>query len=146
MFNSLRLMALAILAGLAATATHADGDYRGRWWRTPAVAEQMQLSEAEIRQLDNAFEAARIRMIELKGQVEVEQGKLRALMEQTDFNEAAVWEQHRRQEAARTQLADARFGFLLQVRKITGHNRFIKLLDIREEQKKKRYKEKKEEF
>lgn len=139
MIKRFGILVIATLIGLTWTIAHAYDDYRGRWWRTPDIAEQLQLGEAEIRQLDDAFEVARIRMIELKGKVEIEQQKLSALMEKTDFNEAAVREQHRMQEAARTQLADVRFDFLLVVRKIVGHDRFVKLLDIREEQRRQRH-------
>lgn len=139
MLKRLSIMAMAMAIGLAATAAHAWDDYRGRWWRTPEITRQMNLSESEVRQLDDAFETARIRMIELKGKVKIEQGKLRALMEQTDFNESAVRRQHGIEEAARSQLADARFEFLLQVRKILGHDRFLKLLDLRAERRQKRH-------
>jgi Spy/CpxP family protein refolding chaperone len=128
---SVAAMAMAIVIGLAATTAHAWDDYRGRWWRTPDVVQQLNLTNSEIDQLDKAFDAARIQMIELKGKVEIERSKLRTLMEQSDFNEAEVREQHRTEEAARTQLADARFGFLLKVREIIGQDRFLKLLDIR---------------
>jgi Spy/CpxP family protein refolding chaperone len=131
-----RLLILALLMGVAAPWAHAQESYKGRWWRLPAVAEKMQLTETEIRQLDNAFEAARDPMIELKGRVEIEQKKLRALMEQSTLDEKAVLSQHRKQEAARTQLADARFAFLMQVRKIIGPDRFNKLLEIRDEERK----------
>ena len=134
-----RLLVLMLLIGMVASTAQARDDHKGRWWRLPAVAEELQISEAEIRQLDNAFEAARNRMIELKGKVEIEQAKLRALMEKSDFDEAAVLSQHRKQEAARSQLADARFEFLLQVRKIIGPARFVKLMDLREERRKRDY-------
>jgi Spy/CpxP family protein refolding chaperone len=134
-----RLWTTALLLVLAGASAQAGGDYRGRWWHVPAVAEQLQLTETDIRQLDEAFETSRGRMIELKGRVEIEQGKLRALMERSDLNEVAILEQHRIQEAARKQLADARLEFLLEVRKIIGPNRFNQLLEQREESKKKRY-------
>lgn len=139
MFKRLSVTAMAMLIGLAATTAHAWDDYRGRWWRTPAVVQQLNLTNSEIDRLDKAFDAARIQMIEAKGKVEIERSKLRMLMEQSDFNEAAVREQHRAEEAARSQLSDARFGFLLKVREIIGQDRFLKLLDIRAERWKQRH-------
>jgi Spy/CpxP family protein refolding chaperone len=133
-----RVMTITLLLILAAAAAQAQEDYRGRWWRLPEVAAQLQITENEIRHLDEAFENARSRMIELKGQVEIEQAKLRALMERDNLNEAAIQEQHRHQETARKQLADARFEFLLEVRRIIGPQRFAQLLDMREEVKRKR--------
>jgi Spy/CpxP family protein refolding chaperone len=144
MVKRLSVMAMAIFIGLSATAAHAWHDYRGRWWRSPDVVQQLNLTNSEIDRLDKAFDAARIQMIELKSKVEIERSKLRTLMEQSDFNEAAVREQHRTEEAARTKLADARFGFLLKVREIIGQDRFLKLLDIRAERWKQRHHQKTE--
>jgi Spy/CpxP family protein refolding chaperone len=125
------VLAAALLLVLAVAAAQADPDFKGRWWHEPAVADQLQLTEPEIRLLDQAFETSRNRMIELKGQLEIEQGKLRALMERSKMNEAEVKEQHRRQEAARADLADARFEFLMEVRRIIGPERFAQVSEMR---------------
>ncbi len=115
------------------------GDTRGRWWHVEEIAGQLQLSEDEIRRLDVAYEAARIRMIEIRSQVEIERIKLRSLMEQPDFDENEVMAQHQNQETARRRLSEERFRFLLEVRKIVGHDRFVQLLEIQDEQRKRRF-------
>ncbi len=123
----LTLMALMIFAAGLAYAGH-GGDKR--WWRLPDIVQQLQLSDEEARQLEDAFEASRLKMIELKGQVEEEQFKLRSLMEKSDLDENLVWEQHRKLEKARSALADERFSFFVQVRKMIGYERFEKLLQL----------------
>lgn len=115
------------------------GDTRGRWWHVEEIAGQLQLSEDEIRRLDVAYEAARIRMIEIRSQVEIERIKLRSLMEQPDFDENEVMAQHQNQETARRRLSEERFRFLLEVRKIVGHDRFVQLLEIQDEHRKRRF-------
>ena len=115
------------------------GDTRGRWWHVEEIAGQLQLSEDEIRRLDAAYEAALIRMIEIRSQVEIERIKLRSLMEQPDFNENEVMAQHQNQETARRRLSEERFRFLLEVRKIVGHDRFVQLLEIQDEHRKRRF-------
>lgn len=115
------------------------GDTRGRWWHVEEIAGQLQLSEDEIRRLDAAYEAALIRMIEIRSQVEIERIKLRSLMEQPDFDENEVMAQHQNQETARRRLSEERFRFLLEVRKIVGHDRFVQLLEIQDEHRKRRF-------
>jgi len=115
------------------------GDTRGRWWHVEEIAGQLQLSADEIQRLDAAYEAARIRMIEIRSQVEIERVKLRSLMEQPNFDENEVMAQHQNQETARRRLSEERFKFLLEVRKIVGHDRFVQLLEIQDEQRKRRY-------
>ena len=115
------------------------GDTRGRWWHVEEIAGQLQLPEDEIRRLDAAYEAALIRMIEIRSQVEIERIKLRSLMEQPDFDENEVMAQHQNQETARRRLSEERFRFLLEVRKIVGHDRFVQLLEIQDEHRKRRF-------
>jgi Spy/CpxP family protein refolding chaperone len=115
------------------------GDTRGRWWHVDEIAGQLQLSEDEIRRLDATYEGARIRMIEIRSQVEIERIKLRSLMEQPDFDENEVMAQHQNQETARRRLSEERFRFLLEVRKIVGHDRFVQLLEIQDEHRKRRF-------
>jgi len=138
MHRYIRFLAIGIMVLLGVTAAQADKDYRGKWWRIPQVAETLKLSENETRQLEAAFDTALVNMLEAKSKVEVEQVKLRMLMEENDLDRAAVLEQHRRQEEARTRLAEARFAFLLEVRQIVGRDRFQKIMEMREERKRER--------
>ncbi len=115
----------------------ADGS-RSRWWHKPEYAQQLKLSDDEIQRLDEAYETARIKMIEIRSKIEIERIKLRALMEQQNFSEASVLEQNRKQEAARSKLSEERFKFLLDVRSIVGHDRFMKLLEIQDERRQRR--------
>ena len=116
----------------------ADG-VRSRWWHKPDYVQQLTLSDDEVQRMDEAYETARIKMIEIKSKIEIERIKLRALMEQKKYSETAVLEQHRKQEAARSKLSEERFRFLLDVRSIVGHDRFIKLLEIQDERRQRRH-------
>ena len=133
MRNPIRALVLAgiILMSIPVGQAAADSS-RSRWWHKPLYAQALNLSDDEIQQLDTSYETARIKMIEIKGKVEVERAKLRVLMEQKNFDRAAVMEQHRRQEEARSQLSDERFKFLLEIRSLVGHDRFIKLLEAQD--------------
>ncbi len=123
-----RLLPLILLLGMTASLASAQEGPPGRWWRTPRVVEQLQLTDGEIQKLEHAFEASRLKMIKLKGQVEAEQFKLQSMVERPDMKEKTLKAQNRKLEKARSALADERFAFFVEVRKTIGHQRFQKLL------------------
>lgn len=140
MRNPIRALVLAAIIFTSIPVGQAVADsLRSRWWHKSEYAQALNLSEAEIKRMDSTYETARIKMIEIKGKVEIERAKLRVLMEQEDLNRAAVMEQHRRQEKARSQLSEERFKFLLEIRSLIGHDRFIKLLEIQDARRQRRH-------
>jgi hypothetical protein len=124
------LLPIFILLGISHGA--AQSLERGRWWQSIDIATSLQLSPEEAAELDNAFDAAQLAMIELRGNLAVEETKLRGLLELPEIDEAAVFEQHHKVRDARTAMADERLTFLIATRKIIGRDRFIKLMDIRD--------------
>ena len=138
--RSISVMVAAFLLLTVALAV-AHGSSKWRWWQNDEIIQQLNLTQDEIKQLDDAYLASRRRMIEQKSRVEAERFELEELLGQSDFSEDAIRAQHRKLEAARSQLAAERFDFLLQTRKIIGYERFQKLTEIqrkwREERRKK---------
>ena len=119
---------MTIITALAITMVHsALGDLAGRWWRSAEVVAQLKLTDGEIQKLERAFEASRLKMIELKSKVEAEQFKLQNLVEKPDIDEQAIKSQHRKLEAARSALAEEQLNFYVKVRKIIGYDRYRKL-------------------
>lgn len=116
---------------LLATSGYAQQGPQGRWWHAPRVAQQLKLTPGEIQQLESAWDESRERMIKLKSKVETEQFRLQTLLEKRQLDETAVRKQNRKLEEARSELANERTGFVVQVRKIIGHDRFQQLLDMR---------------
>lgn len=131
MFKHVSALTIVTILVLGAMAAHATEGHRGLWWRSPETASRLQLTDSEIEQLESAFESYRLKMIELKSQVESEQFKLQTLLERPQLDEAAAWAQHEDLEKARTVLANERFAFFVQVRKIIGHERFKALMELR---------------
>lgn len=122
------ILAVTIIAVLTtALVQSALGEPAGRWWRDTTVVAQLKLTDGEIRQLEKAFEASRLKMIQLKSKVETEQFKLQNLVEKPDIDEKAIKSQHRRLEAARSALAEEQLSFFVKVRKIIGYDRYRKL-------------------
>lgn len=124
-----------IITGLLLLTASAAGAHGGRWWDTPEVAEALQLNEGEIDQLNQAYDAYSLRMIEIKSRVEAERFKLQAVLEKEDLDEAAVNAQYDRLEEARALLSKERFGFFVEARKIIGPRRFHQLMEIYKERR-----------
>lgn len=99
----------------------------GKWWHNPQVSKQVNLNKDEIRKLDENYLESRRKLIDLKSRVERERFELKNLLERETLDETAVMEQFRRVESARNRLATERFGFLLQVRKVLGFERYQNL-------------------
>lgn len=127
----LRGLTLILLVLLATTVVYAQQGPQGRWWRDGKVAKALNLTNGEIQRLENAWNQSKLKMIKLKSKVEAEQFQLQSLLEKNKLDEAAVRAQNRRLEQARTQLANERTAFVVQVRKIIGSQRFQKLVEMR---------------
>jgi Spy/CpxP family protein refolding chaperone len=103
----------------------------GRWWRSPTVIKALNLTQSEIQQLEDAFENSRRKMIDQKSKVEREQFELSRMMEKRNLDENTIRAQNRKLEKARSDLADAKFAFVIDVRRIIGAGRFQRLLELK---------------
>lgn len=99
----------------------------GKWWYNQKVVQNLNLTQAEVRQLDQLYVESHRKLIELKNAVEREQFELDTLLEKKTVDDAKVREQFKRLERARTDLADERLGFVIRVREIIGAERFQQL-------------------
>jgi Spy/CpxP family protein refolding chaperone len=99
----------------------------GKWWYNQKVVQNLSLTQGEIRQLDQLYVDSHRRLIELKNAVEREQFELDTLLGKKTVDDAAVRQQFKRLERARTDLADERLGFVIRVREIIGADRFQQL-------------------
>ena len=119
----------------------ARGASKWRWWQNDEIVTQLKLAPEEIKKLDEAYVASRRRMLEIMGRVEAERFKLEELLSRPAIDAAAIREQNRQMESARSDLSEERLDFLLQSREVLGHARFQKLTKIqrqwREERQKK---------
>jgi Spy/CpxP family protein refolding chaperone len=104
---------------------------KGRWWHSPRVVSALNLTPAETEQLEQAYEKFRPQLISSKSKVEQEQFELSNLIEQSTFDEAAIRAQNRKLEQARSELADIKFAFVIEVRKIIGAQRFQQLTELK---------------
>ena len=126
--HGILIIAAIVLIALNAFAQNTPS---GRWWRSPQVVKALNLTGGEIQQLESAYGKSRREMIRLKNKVEKEQFELENMMGQRNLNEAAIRKQNRKLEKARSDLADAKFAFVIDVRRIIGHARFQRLVDMK---------------
>lgn len=116
----------------------------GKWWYSRHSSEKLNLNDEEKSKLDNKFFESRLKLVDLKSAVEKERIQLDKLMESETLNEKAVIEKFKKLEAARANLSAERFGFVLEVRKILGFERFQQLNTTFRHFKKKKAKKRKE--
>lgn len=133
MFRGIVLLVLVIAPAMAMAKgmPAGEGIPPGKWWHDPQVSKELNLTEAEQAKLDDAFRDSRRKLIKLKSTVEGERFELGNLLEQEALDEAAVMQQFKKLEEARTELARERFSFLIEVRKILGHKRFQRIKEQR---------------
>jgi Spy/CpxP family protein refolding chaperone len=104
---------------------HAGKDLSmGKWWENPEMAQKLNLSDAEKAKLKEAFNNTHRKLIDLKSNVEKQRLELGNLLDKKTLDEVAVMQQFTQLEKARTELARERFGFLIEVRKILGQERY----------------------
>jgi Spy/CpxP family protein refolding chaperone len=67
---------------LSAAAVSAQDAPSGRWWNSPQVTKQLNLTSGEKQQLESAYRDSRRKLIQKKSRVEAEQFELENLMGQ----------------------------------------------------------------
>jgi Spy/CpxP family protein refolding chaperone len=99
----------------------------GKWWYNKKVVQNLNLTQKEIRKLDQLYVKSHRKLIKLKNAVEREQFELDALLGEKTVEDAKVRKQFKQLESARTDLANERLGFVIGVREIIGAERFQQL-------------------
>ena len=117
------LIFMISLPGLAASQDVPSG----KWWYNKKVVQNLNLTQKEIRQLDQLYENSHRKFIKLKNAVEREQFELDTLLGKETVDDAKVRKQFKQLESARTALADERLGFVIGVREVIGADRFQQL-------------------
>lgn len=117
----------ALVAVLFPALASAEEDFIGRWWRMPATASTITLTEAEKLKLDQLYQSNRQNLIDMKAALDKERLILEYIMDKEPLIEATATEQFRKVEKRRAVLSEERFRYFLEVRKVLGTERFQKL-------------------
>ena len=118
------LPVIFLVAPLAAAAQDVPS---GKWWYSPQIQKNLNLTENEVGQLDKLFANSRLQLIKLKSEVEREQFELDQLLSKKKVDDADVKKQFQKLEQARKNLANERLDFVIGVRNILGADRFQEL-------------------
>lgn len=111
----------------------------GKWWKIPAVQEELKITEEEQKVLDGLYTDSRRKMIDLKAAVEKEKLELEILLDSSSFTKKAAMKQFAAVENAKRDLAKERFSFIAEARELFGQERFAKICSKRKAFMKKGY-------
>ncbi|MBW2466597.1 MAG: hypothetical protein JRF02_04785 [Deltaproteobacteria bacterium] len=107
----------------------------GKWWNDRTTAEELQLTENEIKHLEDKYTESRRKMIDLKSDLEKERLELDIALDDQAADKSRIKGHYEKLEAARAKLSKERFGFLLEVREIIGAQRFQALKEMHRSRK-----------
>ena len=79
---------------------HAMGD----WWKNSEIASKLQLSDQQVQQLQNTFYQHRLKLIDLRANIEKQDLALQQLLDAPNPNDSAILAQVDQRSAARNQL------------------------------------------
>lgn len=99
----------------------------GKWWRDGRVITELNLTEAQVTQLDLTYQNRFRELLRHKSSVEKERFELENLIDDNAMDEDAVHAQYKKLEKAQESLGSERFEFILEVRKIIGNDKFCRL-------------------
>ena len=98
-----------------------------RWWYAQNLAEKLNLTETEIRELDQLHLASHSKLNKLKSAVEDAEFELDNLLGQKSMLDDEVRMQFERLEEARSDLANERLRVAVRLREIIGDERLEQL-------------------
>ncbi len=99
----------------------------GQWWRNPVVAEKIGLSDQQKQQLEKISEDSRLRMIDLRADLEKQQVILGPMLRTYHPDEAAVLAQVEKMSQARAAVEKQRVQRMLATRSILTEEQWNKL-------------------
>src|ERR1700756_3263699 len=93
---------------------HAMGD----WWKNSEIASKLQLNDQQVQQLQNTFYQHRLKLIDLRANIEKQDLALQQLLDAPNPNDSAILAQVDQRSAARNQLDREFTQMTLDFRKI----------------------------
>jgi len=105
----------------------------GKWWKNSEVVAKLQLSDAQIKQIEDTFLDYRLKLIDLHAEVERQETRLQPLIEADQPDEAKVGAQIDLVIAARGKLEKANTMMMLAIRKVLSVEQWKKLQSIQQE-------------
>jgi Spy/CpxP family protein refolding chaperone len=108
---------------------HHHGHF-GAWWKNSEVVKELQLSDAQVKQIEQTFLDYRLKLIDLRADVERQETKLQPLLEADQPNEQQVSSQVDAVVAARGRLEKTNTMMMLAIRRVLTVDQWKKLQSI----------------
>ena len=102
----------------------------GAWWKNSEVVKELQLTDAQIKQIEQTFLDYRLKLIDLRADVERQETKLQPLLEADQPNEQQVSSQVDAVVAARGKLEKTNTMMMLAIRRVLSVEQWKKLQAI----------------
>lgn len=104
----------------------------GKWWKSSEVVKELDLSDAQIKQIEQTFLDYRLKLIDLHADVERQEAKLQPLIEADRPDEQQVSAQIDTLLGARTRLEKTNIMMMLAIRRVLSVEQWKKLQAIQE--------------
>jgi Spy/CpxP family protein refolding chaperone len=102
----------------------------GAWWKNSEVVKELQLSDTQVKQIEQTFLEYRLKLIDLRADVERHETKLQPLLEADQPNEQQVSSQVDAVVAARGKLEKTNTMMMLAIRHVLSVEQWKKLQTI----------------
>lgn len=102
----------------------------GAWWKNSVVVKELQLTDAQVKQIEQTFLEYRLKLIDLRADVERQETKLQPLLEADQPNEQQVGSQVDAVVAARGKLEKTNTMMMLAIRRVLSVEQWKKLQTI----------------
>jgi periplasmic protein CpxP/Spy len=102
----------------------------GRWWDNPEVAERIGLTDDQKKKMDDVFQQARLKLIDLDAALKKEEVSMEPLVNSDQPDEAKLLAQIDRVAQARAELEKANARMLLGIRRVLTVDQWKKLQEM----------------
>lgn len=128
-----RLAVGLVFASLAASAEALPDLPEGKWWKRPRIAAEINLTSEQQSQIEKIFSRARPKLIDLKADLEKEQGDLQDALENENADRRVVASRVDAVENARAELQKARILMVLDIREVLKPEQWERLVRMQQE-------------
>ncbi len=134
-FSRVTLLSLLLVAGVGAAQTPPGPPPPdlGKWWKNSEIVRELQLSEGQSKQIEQTFLEHRLKLIDLRAELEKQEARLQPLIEADQPEEAKVSAQIDQVLAARGRLEKANAMMMLAIRRALTVEQWRKLQAMQQE-------------
>jgi len=135
-----RFLAPCVLLFVAAfgAAAPSDGMPEGKWWKNPRAVRELQLTGAQVDQIERIFLRIRPELIDLRADLEKKRLMQNSLMDRPTVNNEEAGRLIDETERARSKLEKARAMMFLEIRQVLTPEQREKILERREDMRERR--------